>query len=590
MTQHMKTRIALASFAGAVIYFLGFLLFVFTPQILAATPAPGKTGFLVVAQDRGFLGNQELRAIMDEFKKAYPASLALIGKDQPGVEDSYASGIRRAIAALEEKGIRDIVAIPLFVSEADAVLNRHRDTLAAQAKQATLRWASAMAQSYLTAQILLDRVEALSKNPGEERLVVLGMGAQDEAGAKRIADDLRKLLQEVTNRHAFREATVEVYYEHAAAQAEQKNDAVDERIVRTAAKPGRTLLVPFAIGTKYDGHMSVEGWLARSFGEFDIARGESVLPHPDALTWLKATANRHAPVPREQTGVLIMPHGSSQPYNDGVEKIIAPLKKRYRIEMAYGMADPTTLTQAVQRLEQAGMRRIVFVRLYALTRSMKAETNYLFGLSNEAPHGEHGHGPESRKGPPRIRSSAVFETVGGYEEDPLIAAILRERILEISQQPERETVILLAHGRMDEQENARWEEVINANIARIKQDLPKPFRALHAMTLREDWPDKREQALAKIKDAIEQGNKDDGRVLIISNRLYGSGPYRRMLEGTKFEMNDRGLAPHPNLTKWLEQEIERAMQRLQSPPQVFSTGQTPAHPHRRHTMTKTMTD
>ncbi|MER3425500.1 MAG: hypothetical protein C4293_21950 [Nitrospiraceae bacterium] len=44
---------------------------------VTATAAHGRehaAGFLVIAPDRGFLGNQEIRAVFDEFKSAYPRS------------------------------------------------------------------------------------------------------------------------------------------------------------------------------------------------------------------------------------------------------------------------------------------------------------------------------------------------------------------------------------------------------------------------------------------------------------------------------------------------------------------------------------
>ena len=75
------------------------------------------------------------------------------------------------------------------------------------------------------------------------------------------------------------------------------------------------------------------------------------------------------------------------------------------------------------------------------------------------------------------------------------------------------------------------------------------------MSLREDWPEKREKALNEIVNFIEEGNKR-GKVIVISNRLYGSGPYKHFLKGLNFEMNSKGLAPHPNLTRWLEKGIE----------------------------------
>ena len=79
------------------------------------------------------------------------------------------------------------------------------------------------------------------------------------------------------------------------------------------------------------------------------------------------------------------------------------------------------------------------------------------------------------------------------------------------------------------------------------------------MVLREDWPEKREEALNEIKKIIREGN-ETGKVIIISNRLYGSGPYKHFLKGLKFDINSKGLAPHPNLTTWLEKGIDFAIQ------------------------------
>lgn len=71
---------------------LGF----FAGWIPIADAAPAKIGFLVVAPDRGFLGNQEVRSLVDEFKKSYPAALGLVGRDYTGVESEYAAYLTRA--------------------------------------------------------------------------------------------------------------------------------------------------------------------------------------------------------------------------------------------------------------------------------------------------------------------------------------------------------------------------------------------------------------------------------------------------------------------------------------------------------------
>jgi hypothetical protein len=66
--------------------------------------------------------------------------------------------------------------------------------------------------------------------------------------------------------------------------------------------------------------------------------------------------------------------------------------------------------------------------------------------------------------------------------------------------------------------------VVDGHIERLKQDphclQPK---ALRAATVREDWPEKRDKAVAEIKTMIQR--LPATAALVIANRLYGSGPY-----------------------------------------------------------------
>lgn len=546
---------ALLTLAVLILYFLWFLFFVFLPPRAQATTV--KTGFLVVAEDRGFLGNRELEAMMTRFAERYTAVLILVGRDRQGIEDEYRDYIRRGVETLARRGVTRMVAIPLFVSAGETMLAAYRERIEAAVRRhagVPLRWAEPLSRSWLAAEILSDRIRDLSSVPGQERLIVLALGAGDEPGARHIRADLERLLTLLRNRFSFKETRIEIYYEREAADHEARNAAVDDAVIRTAARRGRTLLVPFAIGVKFDRRMSLAGWLQRKFGEYDVALGRPLMPHPDLLTWLRQQANRHLAPPERRYGVIIMPHGSTRPYNDGLERVIAPLRDRYRIEVAPGMGDSHILASAVETLEREGFTHIVFVRLYALEGHMQARSDYILGITEQAPPDGSGPAPE------RVRSGAVFTSFGGYEESPLIAEILRERIMEISEDPARETVLLLAHGQHDEAADQRWKAVMQRNIERIRATLPHPFRAIEAMTLREDWPALRERSLARIFAAIEAGNRDGGRVLVIANRLYGAGPYRRLLAGQEFVLNDQGLVPHPNLTRWLEEGIEAALQ------------------------------
>lgn len=104
---------------------------------------------------------------------------------------------------------------------------------------------------------------------------------------------------------------------------------------------------------------------------------------------------------------------------------------------------------------------------------------------------------------------------------------------------------------------------MNQNIDLLRQDPHcAKLKAVKALTVREDWPKQREKAVAEVRAAIEEAGKH-GRVLVIANRLYGSGPYKKMLQGLTYEINEKGLVD-PILTSWLEDGLTRMTAELTS--------------------------
>ncbi len=468
---------------------------------------------------------------------------------------------------LKQAGATEIVVIPLFLSAADPVLKRAIPTLPAYAAGLPLRWAPVMAESYLTSQVVLDRVEALSRQPEQERLILIGIGATDEASEKALKADADKLLTYVQRYTQFREAESVIYYDREAEGAEKKNQEIKARVLAHIAKQGRTLIVPTFIGPKFDRSMAMTAWLGKQFKGLNVSyQGTELLPHPNALLWLKKTANQFVATRPDEIGIVIMPHGSTQPWNDAAERAIEPLKTKYKIEMAYGMGDLGIIQDAVSRLEQQGVKRIVFVRLYELERHMKPLTDYILGLTDSPTLPGHGGGHSHDSAfPSQIRSAALFSTFGGYTENfPSIANVLCERITEVSQDPAKETVVLLAHGSQTDEDNNHWLSVIRANIDWVKK-APRcaSFKAIKAATVREDWPEQREKAVTDVRKMIEEDGKT-GRVLVIANRMYGSGPYKKMLKGLDYVLNEKGFAG-PIITQWLEIGIGRTVTALTNP-------------------------
>lgn len=524
--------------------------------------AQSNPGFLVVAPDRGFLGNQETKKLFEEFQIHHPASLAFAG-DQDGYHgQAYTDYIKESFNHLRSLNATSVVAIPLFLSDSDPQLHAVREIVKTSADGMVVEWAPAMAGSYLIGQILLDRVEEVSQSPQDERLILVGMGAHDDKSAEAIKEDLTGLLQYIKRYKSFQDSEVAVYYAWNAEQRREKNKEVEARITELAAKQGRTLVVPAFIGAKFTHMMAATNWMQRKFKKMNVVfQSSEVVPHSNLLLWLKKTANQYVTdISPDEIGVVLMPHGSSQPYNDAVEKIIAPLTTRYQIELAYGMGDSAIIQQAVSRLEQRGVKRIVFGRIYGLVETMKPKTDYILALSDEYLDTL----KKDRIPPAQIRSAAIFSTFGGYEEDAVTAQILHERIMEISQNPSEETVILLAHGTGSDETNQRWLSAIEANIQKLRQEPHcAKLKTIKAMTVREDWPQLREKAVKEVRELIEESNKT-GRVLVISNRLYGPGPYPKMLAGLDFELNGKGFLSLA-IANWLERSIQQGTEQLKGP-------------------------
>ncbi len=547
--------------------YLWIILLILTTVGIGPYPvfAQSQPGFLVVAPDRGFLGNQETKTLFKEFQLHYPAALAFAGNKYGNHGTTYAEYVKEALKQLRSLNATSVVAIPLFLSDADPQLHAVREMVPTYAADMDVEWAPAMAGSYLIGQILVDRVQEISQAPQNERLLLIGIGARDEKSEQAIKKDLTSLLQYVKRYTSFQDSEVAVYYHRDAENAREINDGITAHITEWAAMQGRTLVVPAFIGVKFDHMMAMTNWLQRKFQKLNVVfQPSEVVPHSNLLLWLKKTANQYvSDVRPNEIGVVIMPHGSTQPYNDAIEKLVAPLTSRYQIEMAYGMGDSAIIQEAVSRLEQRGVKKIVFGRMYGLIGHMKAKTDYILGLSDEYLH-EFKHG---RTPPAQIRSAAIFSTFGGYEEGADIAQVLHERIMEVSENPEKETVILLAHGTKSDEDNQAWLSVINANIEKLRQDPHcAKLKSIKAMTVREDWPELRKKAVKKVRELIEESNKT-GRVLVISNRLYGPGPYPKMLAGLDFELNGKGFLS-PAIAHWLEQSIQQVTERLKGPKRV----------------------
>ena len=295
-------------------------------------------------------------------------------------------------------------------------------------------------------------------------------------------------------------------------------------------------------------------------------KGVSLIPLLCGLLAMGCVASGTTPHQgKDDFGVLVMAHGGSEDWNRAVRAAVTPLESHYPIDLAFGMADPNTLQESVERLEKRGAHRIAVVRLFVSGESFKERTAQILGIESGAPprpmkaghtmHEGHDNSGEHNMALWRISSAAAFAmSDDGLLDAPEMGAVLAERAAALSRHPEVEDVLILAHGPGDDAENARWLAKLNARAEAVRRS--KPFRRVSVETLREDWPEQRVDAERRIRAFVERARAERGTAIVLPFRVQGFGPYAEVLKPLEYVSDGVGLLPDPKVAGWIEHQAE----------------------------------
>jgi len=267
----------------------------------------------------------------------------------------------------------------------------------------------------------------------------------------------------------------------------------------------------------------------------------------------------------EQYGVLLMAHGGTAVWNASVVSAIEPLRNNYPIEIAFGMADANSIQEAVTRLEAKGVTNIGVVRLFISGESWYQRTEKILGIREGAPqfvdHSTHDMGDMMQMPNGHTMGFWKIKTISdfamskeGLGNSGLMDFVLEVRAEGLSQNPENEDVLILAHGPGDDEENERWIAAISERTSLI--DSKFPFRRVQVMTLREDWRAKRVVASKEIRHFVQRAEQDGGIAIVIPFRVQGFGPYAKVLGGLNYVSDEKGLLPHTNVTAWIKNQAD----------------------------------
>ena len=530
-----------------------------------ASISADKTGFLVVAADRGFVGNEEIRDAFAPFSAAHPAELVFVTGER--TRQTLQSGL----ISLRQKNINRIVVLPLFISEAEPRYQLIHKLVAEEEQIIPAIFTNPYGKSHFAIEALAARLRSL-KHTAQQHLLVVGYGAQEDSDRRAMYDDWMRIIKQASQGITFRSTNALILLEGKEDQSpESYADKIKYQLsgalmpLRPLTSTAKNQVIAFALGPKHDNMMSLEGRLQRLLPK-DATLNHFMIEPQHLTMWMNHEASRNLPLAEKDTGVVLFAHGSDFHWNENLRTAVKPLMGRYKIEFAFSMADPFTIERALHKLEQRGAKAAIIVAAFATNNSFRKEISYLTGMDienqpNDATHdkksGHGNHHGKPGKPVPRILTSLPIIWTGGYEDNPLFATALFDRVLKLSKDPGRETIILTAHGTHDDQRNNEWLKKLQSLADQMHQQGEQgnqKFRAFKVATWREDWPDKRAPWVKKVRTMVTEAGKQNGTAIIIPARTTAVGPEKRFLAGLKFELGE-GFAPHPLFAQWVDEQI-----------------------------------
>jgi len=250
---------------------------------------------------------------------------------------------------------------------------------------------------------------------------------------------------------------------------------------------------------------------------------------------------------RGEIGILGLGHGYKEVGDALFKKGYAGVAAVYPTAVGLGMTMMSSahIQKSVDELEAAGARTIVVLPTeIGDNTSLIRQWDYAFGRTDTS----------SYLDVERIRSKARIVLARTPTTSPLLTEILVDYVRNISKDPAKETLVLIAHGPEDPNDNSK--ELANL--------------AVHAAgdvqygTLQDDAPPAiRQQNVDRMRGWIKAATDAGHRVIVVPVLIVSgsgvSGRIERDLAGLDYINVDKGIAEHPLFDRWIRDTVAAAL-------------------------------
>ena len=252
-------------------------------------------------------------------------------------------------------------------------------------------------------------------------------------------------------------------------------------------------------------------------------------------------------------GVLALGHGYKPSGNEAFKKAFAPTADKYPTAVGFGMAMMSSdhIQAAVDELTAAGADTVLVMPVTTLkSGGLIGQWRYIFDLQDDAPW----------MSVARVQTEARIVLGPTPTTDPLISAILLDYATELSRDPAREVVALIAHGPDEVDANALELAILEQHAEVIRAG--RAFADVRGFTLQDDAPSAvREANINRIRQWVQTA-VDKGQRVIVLTTLPVKGSVqqkiRRDLEGLDYDLSEKGVVENARFSEWVDAVIATA--------------------------------
>ena len=255
--------------------------------------------------------------------------------------------------------------------------------------------------------------------------------------------------------------------------------------------------------------------------------------------------NKKLGMDKEKWGVVVIAPGCKEANcSEAMQQAVHQVKLPYPKALGFLEYARPDIRAAAKDLEQQGVNKIIAVPIFISSHSSQIErVNYVLGLRTSL--------AEKAEGVAPIRIQAEILLTHALDAHPLVAEILAEYLMAMSQQPDEEIAVLVAEGTNTTGGQEKLREDLASLAAQIKaklslKDVRYGFLAMGSPPAQ----------------AVVSQAQTEGRVLVVPVLLNEEGSRKgipQLLDGLNYVYIGKALAPHPNISRFIEWRVSETV-------------------------------